>query len=166
MPIERITEATEYLVVLETKAINQEEVTQTITLVSTSLTINSKIHLLITMVIDSLNPTNKPSLSKTHVEKINQICKQSPSPQQQQQPQQGASFYAPNRNIYLHQRQSKSNNIQQQPNQISFVEGDNDYVNAITDFFPLNYESPRTLLKKTVLSQEYTSTNITLPPET
>ena len=73
MTIERITEATEYLVVIETKAINQEEVTPTITLGSTSLTINSKKHLLITMVIDSLNPTNKPSLSKTHIEKINQI---------------------------------------------------------------------------------------------
>ena len=43
--IERITEATQDLVVLETNAINQEKVTQTITLGSTSLTINSKIHL-------------------------------------------------------------------------------------------------------------------------
>ena len=51
----------------------QEEVTQTMTLGSTNLTINSKIHLLATMVIDSLNPTNKPSLSKTHIETMNQI---------------------------------------------------------------------------------------------
>ena len=64
---------------------------------------------------------------------------QSPSPQQQQQPQQSASFYTPSRNNNLQQRQSKPNNIQQQPNQISFVEGDDDYVNAITDFFPLNF---------------------------
>ena len=64
---------------------------------------------------------------------------QSPSPQKQQQPQQGASFYTPSGNNNLQQRQSKPNNTQQQPNQISFVEGDDDYVNAITDFFPLNY---------------------------
>ena len=64
---------------------------------------------------------------------------QSPSPQQQQQPQQSASFYTPSRNNNLQQRQSKPNNIQQQPNQIIFVEGDDDYVNAITDFFPLNF---------------------------
>ena len=64
---------------------------------------------------------------------------QSPSPQQQQQPQQSASFYSPSRNNNLQQRQSKPNKTHQQPNQISFVEGDNDYVNAITDFFPLNF---------------------------
>ena len=58
---------------------------------------------------------------------------QSPSPQQQPQ---GASFYTPSRNNNLQQRQSKPNNIKQQPNHISFVEGDDDYVNAITDFFP------------------------------
>ena len=63
---------------------------------------------------------------------------QSPSQQQQQQPQ-GASFYKPSRINNLKQRQSKPNNIQQQANQISFVEGDDDYVNAITDFFPLNF---------------------------
>ena len=64
---------------------------------------------------------------------------QSPSPQQQQQPQQGASFYTPSTNNNLQHRQSKPNNTQQQPNQISLVEGDDDYVKAITDFFPLNY---------------------------
>ena len=63
---------------------------------------------------------------------------QSPSPQQQPQPQQGASLYTPSRNNNLQLRQSKPNNVQQQPNKISFVEGDDDYVNAITDFFPLN----------------------------
>ena len=67
------------------------------------------------------------------------IEQQSPSPKQQQQPQQGASFYALNRNNYLKQRQSKPNNTQQQPNQIGFVVGDDDYVNAIRDLFPLNY---------------------------
>ena len=61
---------------------------------------------------------------------------QLPSPQQQQQPQQGVSFYAPNRNNSLQQRQSKPTKTQQQPNQISFVEGGDDYVNAITEFFP------------------------------
>ena len=41
-----------------------------------------------------------------------------PNPEQQQdQPQQGASFYAPNRNNSPQQRQSKPNNIQKQPNQ-------------------------------------------------
>ena len=63
---------------------------------------------------------------------------QSPSPQQQQQPQQGASFYAPNKSNYLQQKQSKPNDIEQQPDQISFVEGDDDYVNAIT-LLSLNY---------------------------
>ena len=37
------------------------------------------------------------------------------------------------------QRQSKQSNMQQQPNQIIFVEGDNDYVITIRDFFRLNY---------------------------
>ena len=91
------------------------------------------------MVIDSHNHTNKPSLSKTHRNNEPNLEQQSPSPQQQQQPQQSASFYTPNRNNNLQQRQPKPNNIQQQPNQISFVEGDDDYVNAITDFFPLNF---------------------------
>ena len=63
----------------------------------------------------------------------------STSPQQQQQPQQGASFYTPSRNKNLQQTQSKPNNIQQQPNQIRFAEGDDNYVNAITHFFPLNF---------------------------
>ena len=75
----------------------------------------------------------------THRNNEPNLEQQSPSPQQQQQPQQGASFYTPSRNNILQQRQSKPNNIQQQPNQISFVEGDDDYVNAITDFFPLNF---------------------------
>ena len=64
---------------------------------------------------------------------------QSPSAQQQQQSQQGASFCTPSRNNNLQQRQSKPNNTHQQPNQISFVEGDDDYVNAIKDLFHLNY---------------------------
>ena len=72
MIIERITEAIQDSMVLETKAINQEVATQTIILGSTSLTINNKIHLLAVMAIDSLNHTNKPSLSKTHIEIMNQ----------------------------------------------------------------------------------------------
>ena len=59
--------------VLGTKAINQEVATQTIILGSTSLTINNKIHLSTVMAIDSLNHTNKPSLSKTPIEIMNQI---------------------------------------------------------------------------------------------
>ena len=73
MIIERITEAIQDSMVLETKAINQEVATQTIIVGTTSLTINSKIHLLAAMAIDSLNHTNKPSLSKTHIEIMNQI---------------------------------------------------------------------------------------------
>ena len=73
MITERITEAIQDSMVLETKAINQEVATQTIILGSTSLTINNKIHLLAVMAIDSLNHTNKPSLSKTPIEIMNQI---------------------------------------------------------------------------------------------
>ena len=73
MIIERNTEAIQDSMVLKTKTINQELATQTIILGSTSLTINNKIHCLATMVIDSLNHTNKPSLSKTHIEIMNQI---------------------------------------------------------------------------------------------
>ena len=73
MIIERITEAIQDSMVLETNAINQEVATQTIILGSTSLTINNRIHLLAVMAIDSLNHTNKPSLSKTHIEILNQI---------------------------------------------------------------------------------------------
>ena len=51
---------------------------------------------------------------------------------QQQQPQKWASFYTPKSNSSLKPGQSKPNKFQQQTNQISFVEGDNDYVNAIT----------------------------------
>ena len=58
MIIERITEAIQDSMVLETRAINQEVATQTIILGSTSLTINNKIHLLAVMAIDSLNHTN------------------------------------------------------------------------------------------------------------
>ena len=46
------------------------------------------------------------------------LKQQSPSPQQQQQPQQSVSLYTPSRNNNLQQRQSKPNNIHQQPNQI------------------------------------------------
>ena len=99
--------------VLETKAINQEVVTQTITLGSTSLTINSKIQPYEqTFPQQNTYRNNEPNLKQ-----------QSPSPQQQQPPQHVASFYAPNRNNSLQPRQSKPNNTQQQPNQISFVEG-------------------------------------------
>ena len=73
MIIERITEAIQDSMVRETKAINQEVATQTIILGSTSLTINNKIHLLAAMAIYSLNHTNKPSLSKIHIEEMNQI---------------------------------------------------------------------------------------------
>ena len=73
MVIERITEAIQDSMVLETKAINQELATQTIILGSKSLTINNKINFLAVMAIDSLNHTNKPSLSKTHIEIMNQI---------------------------------------------------------------------------------------------
>ena len=73
MITERITEEIQDSMVLETKAINQEVATQTIILGSTSLTINNKIHLLAAMAIDSLNHTNKPSLSKTPIEIMNQI---------------------------------------------------------------------------------------------
>ena len=73
MIIERITEAKQDSMVIETKAINQEVATQTIILGSTSLTVNNKIHLLAIMAIDSLNHTNKRSLSKTHIEIMNQI---------------------------------------------------------------------------------------------
>ena len=73
MIIERITEAIQDSMVLEAKAINQEVATQTIILGTTSLTINNKIHPLATMVIDSLNHTNKPSHSKTHIEIMNQM---------------------------------------------------------------------------------------------
>ena len=73
MIIERITEAIQDSMVLETKAINQEVATQTIILGSTSLTIINKKHLLAVMAIDSLNHPNKPSLSKTHVEIMNQV---------------------------------------------------------------------------------------------
>ena len=73
MIIERITEAIQDSMVLETKAINQEAATQTIILGSTIQIFNNQTHLLATMVIDSLNHTNKPSLSKTHREVMNQI---------------------------------------------------------------------------------------------
>ena len=73
MTIERITGVIEDLIVLETKAINKEVITQTITLGSTSLNFNSKIHLLVTMVIDLHNPFNRHSLSKTHIEIMNQF---------------------------------------------------------------------------------------------
>ena len=75
MIIERITEAIQDSMVLETKAINQEVATQTIILGSTSLTINNKIQQQNTsvMAMDSLNHTNKPSLSKTPIEIMNQI---------------------------------------------------------------------------------------------
>ena len=71
--MKRITEAIQDSMFLETKAISQEVFAQIIILGSTNLTINNKIHLLVTMVIDSLNPTNRPSLSKTHIQKRNQI---------------------------------------------------------------------------------------------
>ena len=139
MIIEKITEAIQDSMVLEIKAISEEVATQTIILGSTSLIFNNKIHLLVTMVIDLHNPTNRHSLQQnTYRNNEPNLEQQSPSPRQQQQPQQGASFHTPSRNNNLQQRQSKPNNIQQQPNQISFVEGDDDYVNAITDFFPLN----------------------------
>ena len=73
MTIEGITEAIQDSIVVETKAINQEVITQTITLGSTSLIFDNKIYLLVTMVIDLLNPLNRPSLSKTHIEILNQI---------------------------------------------------------------------------------------------
>ena len=73
MTIEGITEAMQDSMVLETKAINKEVVFQTIILVSTSLTINNKINLLVTMVIDLPNHRNIRSLSKIHIEIINQI---------------------------------------------------------------------------------------------
>ena len=73
MIIEQITEAIQDSMVLETKAINHEVATQTIILGSTSLTINNKIHLLVSMVRDLHNPTNRHSLSKTHIEIMNQI---------------------------------------------------------------------------------------------
>ena len=73
MIIERKTEAIQDSMVLETKAINQEMATQTIIIGSTSLIINNKIYLLAAMAIDSLNHTNKSSLSKTHIEIMNQI---------------------------------------------------------------------------------------------
>ena len=47
--------------------------TQTIILGSTSLIFNKKIHLLVTMLIDLLNPTNRHSLSNTNIEILNQI---------------------------------------------------------------------------------------------
>ena len=135
MIIERITEAIQDSMVLETKNINQEVATQTIILGSTSQIFKNKTHLLATMVKGLHNPTNRHSLSKTYRNNEPNLEQQSSSPQQPQQPQQGASFYTPSRNNNLQQRQSKPNNIQQQPNQISFVEGDDDYVNAITHFF-------------------------------
>ena len=73
MIIEGITEAKQDSMVLETEAFNQEVATQTIILDSTSLIFNNKIHLLVTMVIDLHNPTNRRSLSKTHIEIMNQI---------------------------------------------------------------------------------------------
>ena len=139
MTIGRTTEATQYSLVLETNAINQKVVTPTLILGSTSLIINNKIHLLVTMVIDSLNPTNRPSyIFKVHIGIMNQILKNNP---------QTISSISHNKalaslhqtEINLQPRQSKPNNIQQQQNRIIFVEGDNDYVNAITDFFSLNY---------------------------
>ena len=73
MIIEKLTEAIQDSMILEIKDINQEVVTQTIILGSTSLIFNNKIHLLVTMVIDLLNLTIKPSLSNTHIELMNQI---------------------------------------------------------------------------------------------
>ena len=135
MIIEGITDAIQDSMVLETKAINQEVATQTIDLGSTSQIFNNNTYFSNygkrfiqpyeqTFPQQNTYRNNEPNLEQ-----------QSPSPQQPQQPQQGASFYTPCRNNNLQQRQSKPNNIQQQPNQISFVEGDDDYVNAITDFF-------------------------------
>ena len=63
----KIVEAIKDSMVLETEGINQE-VAKTIVLGSTSLIFNNKIHILVTMVIDLLNPTNRTSLSKTHIE--------------------------------------------------------------------------------------------------
>ena len=132
MIIEKITEAIQDLV-LETKAINQEVATQTIILGSTSLTINNKIHLLAVMAIDSLNYTNKLSLSKTILEIMNQIL---------------------NNNHHHHNNSNSHNKVlvsihqvemtiynkdNQKPTLFCFVEGDDDYVYAITDFFPLNF---------------------------
>ena len=73
MIIERKTEAIQDSMVPETNAINQEVANQTITLGSTSLIFNNKIRLLVTMVIDLHNRTNRHSLSKTHIEIMNQI---------------------------------------------------------------------------------------------
>ena len=136
MIIERITEATQGTMVLETKAINQEVDTQTIILGSTSLIFNNKIHFLVTMVIDLLNPTNKPSLSQTHIKVMNQILNTNCHHHYNSNSHNKALASMHQTNNSLQQRQSKLNNIQQQPNQISFIEGDDDYVNAITDFFP------------------------------
>ena len=73
MIIERKPEAIQDSMVLETKAINQEVATQTVILGSTSLVFNNKIRLLVTMVIYLHNRTNRHSLSKTHMEIMNQI---------------------------------------------------------------------------------------------
>ena len=126
--------------VLETKAINQEVATQTIILGSTSLTINNKI-LFFSSYGNRFTQPYEQTFPQQNTYRNNEpnLEQQSPPPQQQQQPQQTASFYTPIRNNNLQQRQSKPNNIQQQPNQITFVESDDDYVNAITDFFPLNF---------------------------
>ena len=47
---------------------------------------------------------------KTYRNNEPNLEQQSPSPQQQQQPQRGASFFTPSRNINLQQKQSKPNN--------------------------------------------------------
>ena len=73
MVIKRITEALQDSMVRETKAINQNVATQTIIPGSTSLIFENKIHLLVFLLLDLLNPTNRPSLSKTNIEIMNQI---------------------------------------------------------------------------------------------
>ena len=88
------------------------------------------------MVIDLLNPTNKPSLSQTHIKVMNQILKTNRHHHYNSNSHNKVLASMHQTNNSLQQRQSKPNNVQQQPNQISFIEGDDDYVNAITDFFP------------------------------
>ena len=67
-------------------------VTQAIILGPTSLTVNNKIHILVTIVMDSLNSTNNPSLNKIH-RNIEPNLEQQSTQHQQQQPQHGAFMH-------------------------------------------------------------------------
>ena len=118
-----------------------ERITEAIqdSLVVGSLIIKNQIHLLATMAIYLFNHMNKRSCSKIQIETMNQILNNNHNNSNSHNKTLTCMHQT---EITLQQNQTKPKSTQKQPNQTSSVEGDDDYVNAITDFFFQTIKSP------------------------